>query len=286
MQLPAPLISLLTSDLLETLALFAVILILRILIIRALRRDQETLTDTRRRWISIVQNLSAILIILGLIFIWSPQLSTFALSLTAFAVAMVIATKEYLLCLIGAAYRTGARPFGLGDWIDVNGVRGEVIAEGMLTTRLQELGEGSQRYEFTGRILTMPNSQLLTNTVRNESYRKRFIQHAFAVTLDPGVDPVAIRETIRKVLAEKTPAFDDVAERYLAMVKRKSLTSLPDREPTVSVETNHLAKVIFSVTVFCPTTEASAIEGAVTEAALHAAYLASKAETGAAAAAQ
>lgn len=161
--------------------------------------------DTRRRWISVVQNTSILLTVLGLTFIWSPQLSTFALSLTAFAVALVIATKEYLLCVVGAIYRTSSKPFSVGGWVEIHGMRGEVIAEGILTTRLQELGAGSSRFDYTGRILTVPNSVLLSQTVFNESYRKRYLHHQFSVTIESGIDTTPILTALKPRLEAESP---------------------------------------------------------------------------------
>lgn len=248
----------------ETALLIAIALIARALIVRAIEGKTDRLSDSRRRWISIVRNVSKLAILLGLIFIWSPQLSTFALSLTAFAVAMVIATKEYVLCMVGAVYRATARPFEVGDWIEVQGIRGEVIDEGMLTTKLQELGEGASEFELSGRVLTLPNSALLTQTVINESFRTKYLHHRFSVTVDPGIDPSHIADRVLSMLETCANEQDPVAERYLTMVQRRLKTDLPSREPQVTLETSNLGKIVFDVTVFCATERASKIENEVT----------------------
>ncbi len=272
MQIPESIISFITADALSTLLLIAFLLAARVIFIRMLERGADTLSETRRRWISIIQNSSVILVGLGLVFIWSPELSTFALSLTAFAVALVIATKEFLLCMVGAVYRTVARPFEVGDWIELGDMRGEVVAEGILTTRLQELGDDDRRYLYTGRVLTIPNSLLLANTVTNESFRKRFVHHSFAITFEANSNVAGIKQEIIDVIAVKSAAYDSIAARYWEMVRRKVRTDLPSRDPSVSVGTNHLANIIFHVTFFCPTNEALAVEEAVIDAALSLSY--------------
>lgn len=249
----------------DTLVLILIIVAVRFIVIRALEGKKDRLTDVRRRWISIVQNTSIVIIVLGLIFIWSPELSTFALSLTAFAVAMVLATKEYLLCIVGAVYRAASRPFTVGDWIEIQGMRGEVIVEGILTTRLQELGTGASHFEPTGRVLTLPNSVLLTQTVFNETYRKRYLHHQFLVTIDPGIDPTPIAASALKMLETWVEGKDALAERYWSMVQQRFKTDLPSRKPQVALETTHLGKINFAVTVFCAAKDAAPVQNMITE---------------------
>jgi len=83
-----------------SLLLFAVLLTLRFLLIRFIRGRRHTfLTDDQKTWISRVKNSVLIMLILGLLFIWALELQNFALSITAFVVAIVLATKELILSL-------------------------------------------------------------------------------------------------------------------------------------------------------------------------------------------
>lgn len=248
----------------NTFTLVVIVLIARFLIVRIIKGKGTTLTGGRRRWLSVVQNMSILLILLGLIYIWSPQLSTFVLSLTAFAVAMVIATKEYLLCVVGALYRATSSPFTVGDWIEVNGLRGEVLTEGMLSTRLQELGKGASRFEYTGRILSIPNSIFLTQTVFNESYRKSYLHHDFRVAIEPGVDPAPIIAKVSKRLTALSDGIDKESEQFWSKLRAKTQTDLPSRRPKVYVETTEIGKIVFIMTVFCAVRDAARIEADLT----------------------
>lgn len=256
-------------DVIETVILVTVLLTIRFVVSSALSRNVETLSEDRRRWISVVNNTSAVLIGMGVLFIWSPQLTTFALSLTAFAVAMVIATKEFLLCLLGAAYRTATSPFEVGDWVEIDGIRGEVMAEGLLSTIIQELGEDSRSYTYTGRTISLPNALLLTHVAQNESFRKKFVHHTFSITIELGPNPLKIKALIESILEETCVDFAIVAERYWEMVRRKTKVDLPPLEPSVAIETTDQAKLRFSVTVFCPTQEAHNIETTVIDATMN-----------------
>ena len=73
----------------------------------------------------------------GLMMNWEPQLRTLALSLKAIAVAVVVATRELLLCLSGSALRTFISAYAIGDYVEIGAFKGEVIDISLLATRLR-----------------------------------------------------------------------------------------------------------------------------------------------------
>lgn len=253
------------QNVVNTLILISMAVLGRFLLVRMIKGRVRVLSDSRRRWISVVQNSTILFLILGFIFIWSPQLSTFALSLTAFAVALVVATKEYILCMVGAIYRATSNPFAVGDWIEIQNLRGEVLTEGILTTKLQELGTGSARFKYTGRILTLPNSLLLTHTVYNEQFRKYHLHHRFKVIVEPGIDPTEIISAALPLLAPADEEADRKAQQSWEKISRKAEIEFPSREPNISVETSDIGKIIFSITVFCTPADAALIEAKLTQ---------------------
>ncbi len=255
-------------DVIASLILVAVVGLIQTALVMALKNKQEVLNEGRRRWITAVQNVTAVIIVLGLLLIWSPQLSALALSVAAFAVAIVVALKEMILSVVGAIHRASTRPFEVGDWIEVAGMRGEVTDEGPLSFRMLELGRGGRSNLYTGRVLVFPNSRLLAEPVVNESFRKRFLHHTFAITLDAGSPPSDVMQLIRDRLDTLLASHRDLGARYHALVRRKTQADLPSPDPIVRVHTTDLAKIVFTVTMFCPATEAARIETDITESVL------------------
>src|SRR5919197_1281452 len=150
-------------DAIQSLVLLAVILSLRFVVLRAVRQSDRLSVETRRRWVVHVRNVLALVFVVGLVFIWGGQLSTFAVSLVAIAVAVVLATKELILCLSGAVLRMSSNAFTLGDRIEVSGTRGNVLDQTLLATTVLEIGPGQVSQQYTGRAVVFPNSLLLNH---------------------------------------------------------------------------------------------------------------------------
>ena len=90
----------------------------------------------RLAWRVRLNNAALVAMVASLVAIWSTQVQTFALSAVALAAALVVATKELILCVSGGFLRATTRSFAVGDRIEVSGQRGEVIDLGFLTTTI------------------------------------------------------------------------------------------------------------------------------------------------------
>jgi hypothetical protein len=91
------------------------LLILWTLIVRAIATNPTLLTEANRRCAVSIRNSMVFVLLVGLVVIWAHELQAFAVSLVALAAALVLATKELLLCWSGAALRVGGKVYSVGD---------------------------------------------------------------------------------------------------------------------------------------------------------------------------
>jgi len=89
--------------------------------------------------------------------------------LVAVAAALVLATKELILCWSGAALRVGGKVYSVGDRIQIAGHRGVVLDHDIFATKLLEIGPGQAAHLYTGRVTVFPNSLLLSNPLVKEN---------------------------------------------------------------------------------------------------------------------
>ena len=164
-----------------TVILVVVVVLLRRAVLGYVRRAPWASDDFRLRWIVKVRWASVLTLTLGLVFVWGTELRTLAFSVVAIAVAVVIATKELILCVSGAVVRATSRSFTIGDRIHVSGIHGDVVDIGLLTTTVIEIGAGQRR---TGRSVTFPNGLLLSAPVNNETFTSEFVFHTLTIPLE------------------------------------------------------------------------------------------------------
>jgi hypothetical protein len=243
-------------------------IVIRNLVVRLIRGDPGVLSDRRRRWMVTARNGMSGLIALGLLVLWAPELEEFALSIAAVAVALVIATKELILCISGALWERTTRAFVIGDWVEIGGHSGEVIDETLFVTQLQEIEK--REYRYTGRTIAVPNSTLLTQPVINHNFRKRFLEHEFTLHVPPDAPALAIRNAILAAMDAEFATFDTVARRYAGIIEKRAGVKLPDAAPSVRLETNVYGNVQFRCALFCPRDRAGEIEQIAARAMLSA----------------
>ena len=210
-------------------------LLLRWVLRRGIQRQKKMSPDMRRRWLLQVRNLTFILIAIGLVLVWATELKTVAISVVAIVAALVIATKELILCLSGGFLKMSSKSFVLGDHIEIGPVHGEVIDQTLLTTKVMESTAGPNGQQFTGRIITLPNAMLLSQPVSNESLTKTYGLHVFTVPVKADTGWQAHEAALNAALRSACDPYLDQAKRAVAALAREEGLSAPNVEPRVHV---------------------------------------------------
>lgn len=199
---------------------------------RRIRAEVDLDLAVRARWSSQSRMGAFLLLVLGLVFIWGAELRDFLLSLVVLASALVLATKELIMCLTGSFVRAASGGFGIGDRIEIAGHRGDVIDARLLTTTLLESGPAHQR---TGRTLVLPNSVFLTQIVANETFTDRYVLHTFDVPLAEGVDWELAARLLNDVAVARCEAFVDDAREHMESVGARHGLPAFDVQPKVTL---------------------------------------------------
>ncbi len=193
-------------------------LILRAVLLGAIRRQSQLDPAARLRWIAGVRTLTLILLWAGIVTIWGTELREFVISIVVLASALVVATKELILGVLGAFLRTSSRAFEVGDRIEIDGTRGDVIDTRLFSTTLLEIGAGHQR---TGRKITIPNALLLSKPIANETFTETYVLHTFEVELRKGEDWEAAENRLREVAREVCADHEEPAAQSMNAVGRR-----------------------------------------------------------------
>ena len=244
--------------LLTSLVLLVILHYIKKGILRLIKRQSSRRGEDRRNQINILEQLGNAFIIILLMMVWSSEIQTLAISIAAFMVAIVLATREFIQCFMGFIYYLGARPFRVGDWIQMNNVIGEVVEMDWAKTALLEVD--AETFNYTGKHVYVPNSQLVTQTVRNLNFMRRYRLHSFEIVNEPTVNAYSLLPAFHARAQAHCEYFRDVAERYKGLIERHLEQEFIRIDPEVEIKTNELAKVVVKVSLFCPTAEAHELE--------------------------
>ena len=256
--LSAPLLNLMIS----TAILIVVVLVVRYLSGRFIRRTVAS-QELRRRWIVQSRNALILLFLLGLILIWGEELRTLALSLVALAVALVIATKELILCISGSILKSGAGSFNIGDRIQIKDFRGDVIDQNLLATTILEVGPGKLTHQRTGRMAVIPNALFLSEPVTNESFTENFVIHVFTVPFKREDDWKSAQNVFLKSAQKHCKPYLEEVRKYMRKVSEQRGLDVPSVDPRVRISVPVAGEVHLIVRIPAKTAERSYIEQSI-----------------------
>jgi len=256
--LSAPLANLLIS----TALLLIIIIVLRYFSGRFIRKTVVS-QELRRKWIVQTRNGLILLLLLGLVLIWGEELRTLAFSVVAIAVALVIATKELILCVTGSILKSGAGSFDIGDRIQIKDFRGDVIDQNLLATTILEVGPGKLTHQRTGRMAVIPNAMFLSEPVINESFTHDYVLHVFTVPFKREDDWQGAQKAFLESANKHCKPYLEKVRKYMRQVSEEKGLDVPSVEPRVRLSVPAAGEIHLIIRIPTKMAERNYIEQAI-----------------------
>jgi small-conductance mechanosensitive channel len=188
------------------------------------RRQVETLRSITRMSLRVVAVLIILLVVIGM-----P--SQFATTIGIVGAGLTVALKDFIVAFFGWLVLMGRNGIRLGDWVEINGVSGEVTELGMFHTVLLETGNWSDSGHPTGRRVTFTNSFAIEGHYFNFSTSGQWLWDELQVVVPIGRDPYPIVEAISKQVEQATADSSHQAEqewqRAVPAQRGKSFSGTP-----------------------------------------------------------
>jgi small-conductance mechanosensitive channel len=166
--------------------------------------------ETLHAVISAVLEIIALGLILLVIFGPPGQLGTF---LGLAGAGLTVALKDFIVSFFGWFVLMGKNGMGLGDWVEINGVTGEVAELGMFHTVLLETGNWTDSGHPTGRRVTFTNSFAIEGHYFNFSTSGQWLWDELTLVVDSSQSPYPIVDAIQKTVLEATAESAGQAEK-------------------------------------------------------------------------
>lgn len=217
-------------------ALLAIVLVLFALYLAARLIDrlftgfstENKRIDTLRAVVKFaVQALGALVILF--IILGMPTQTTTVLGLAG--AGLTVAMKDFIVAFFGWFILMGRNGIRVGDWVEINGVSGEVVEVGLLKTVLLETGNWTDASHPTGRRVSFVNSFAIEGHFFNFTSSGQWMWDELQVLIPSNQDPYAVIDGIQKLVEQETAAnaakaeaeWRETASRYRA----KSLSAVP-----------------------------------------------------------
>jgi small-conductance mechanosensitive channel len=169
------------------------------------RRQRETLRTILQLGIQGLGALFILLVVFG-----SPQETPTILGLAT--AALTIALQDFILAFFGWFVLMGKNGIHVGDWVEINGVGGEVIEIGLINTTLLETGDLSDKGHPTGRRISFINSFAIRGQYFNFSTTGQWMWDEIDVKMPAVGDVHAMVGRIQEAVLEETKDNANLAE--------------------------------------------------------------------------
>jgi small-conductance mechanosensitive channel len=177
------------------------------LIGRLIERYFTALTAERKRLrtlrvvISFAVQAVGLLLIVFVLFGTPSQLTTI---LGLAGAGLTVALKDFIVAFFGWFALMGRNGLRVGDWVEINGVVGEVVEIGLLRTVLLETGNWTDSGHPTGRKVAFVNSFAIEGHFFNFSTSGQWLWDELQVLIPAGRDPYPILQAIQKLVTAET----------------------------------------------------------------------------------
>lgn len=207
--------------------LLSLILIIALWIIRliAIRIINQKLSETRiqYKW---RKNLTYLLVFIGVLIvgrIWFEGLQSLATFFGLLSAGLAIALKDPVTDIAGWLFILWRKPFEVGDRIELDGNKGDVIDTRLFKFSLLEIGNWVGADQSTGRILHVPNHKVFSDSLANYTSDFKFVWNELQVLLTFESNWQKAKTLLQEIAENHVEGFPSQAEQQVGEAQQSYL---------------------------------------------------------------
>jgi small-conductance mechanosensitive channel len=178
-------------------------------------RRMQTLHTILRLGVQLAGVLCVLLVVFGV----PSQISTILGLATA---GLTVALQSFIVAFFGWFILMGKNGMRVGDWVEINGVAGEVIEINLFRTTILENSAWADKGHPTGRRATFINNFAVTGQFFNFSTVGQWMWDEMSLSLPASPDTYAKAALLHQVILEETHQDAQLAEQEWKRVPRQS----------------------------------------------------------------
>jgi small-conductance mechanosensitive channel len=192
---------------------------------------------TMRLVLRFISQLIGVMVILLVVFGLPNQLSTV---LALGAAGLTVALKDFIVAFFGWFILMGRHGIRAGDWVEINGIGGEVVEVGLLRTILLETGNWNDAGHPTGRKVSFVNSYAIEGHYFNFTTAGQWLWDELDVLIPAGEDPYYLTNSVLKLVSEQTQKDAASAEEEWRHQVNRSTIQAFSAAPAINVRPTNL----------------------------------------------
>jgi small-conductance mechanosensitive channel len=203
--------------------------IIAVILLNALARyllDRPTLDQRRAHTLRVIfrvgLQLFGVAVLLLIIFGVPDQMPAILGLATA---GLTVVLQDFIIAFFGWFVLMGKNGIRIGDWVEINGIGGEVVEIGLFRTAMLETGNWTDKGHPTGRRVTFMNSFAIKGQYFNFTTAGQWMWDQITVSIPAADDTYATIEQICKAVLKETEAEAKQAEEEWSRVSKRQGTS-------------------------------------------------------------
>jgi small-conductance mechanosensitive channel len=192
------------------------------------RRRLQTLRTILRLSVQLVGIICVLLVTFGV----PSQISTILGLATA---GLTVALQSFILAFFGWFILMGKNGIRVGDWVQINGVAGEVVEINLFRTTILENSDWAEKGHPTGRRATFINNFAVTGQFFNFSTVGQWMWDEMSINIPASAETYSKVALINQAILEETQQDARLAEEEWRRVPRKHGLSQASASATVNM---------------------------------------------------
>jgi small-conductance mechanosensitive channel len=223
---------------LQSLSWIAALILLSVLLSTGVRTllDRSHMDRRRLQTLRTIATLGIQFVTLGLVLLFifgAPSQTPTILGLATAGLTIIF--QDFILAFFGWFILMGKNGIRVGDWVEINGVGGEVVEIGLFRTALLETGNWTDKGHPTGRRVTFINKFAIAGQYFNFSTASQWMWDEITVNIPPGADTYKTIDAIHDAVVKETEKDSSLAERELQNSSRQNGLSQFTAAPSVDL---------------------------------------------------
>ena len=216
----------------KTIVAIVVVYFLNFVAMRLVRREVKD-RKSIFMWGKTISYLRVIVLLFILGRIWLTNFEYLTTYFGLLSAGIAIALKDIISNFAGWVFILWRRPFEIGDRIEIDGQRGDVIDIRIFQFTMIEIGNWVDADQSTGRMIHIPNGYVYTKPMANYTKGFDFIWNEIAVLITFESKWEKAKKIIEDIGKEHALGDEEIAKRKIKKASKKFMINYKNLTPIV-----------------------------------------------------